>query len=440
MIEFAGQRFDSLYTVMNTESVVEFLGNVTLLQRLPSSSLKRIAEVVLFKRYDRGDYVVRENQNVDGVYFLLQGQAQVLRSAKDENCQELPLKRYDFFGHGIFGDVYSADVVALSELTCLLLMSDHRALLEIKSVSDSEKERCLVEDILYLEPLDLNVFRGFTPPNAPTYGKVYGGQLVGQALAAASKTVETMKIVHNFHSYFLLVGDINIPIIFEVNRLRDGNNFSTRSVDARQKGKTIFTLFASFQKKQQGFTHQESTMPHTPAPETLLPREDILERLVTDPLLPRDYRNKVATEIEVPFPIDIRFCEPNHSTKQTKSPPRLKYWFRAKGKLSDDDQALHRCVVAFASDLLFASISLNPHRREGMSVAALSLDHSMWFHRPLRADDWLLFVIVSPTATESRGCATGKMFNRKGELVVSLTQEAVLREAVTIKPSFGAKL
>ncbi|OAP00069.1 hypothetical protein AXX17_AT4G00650 [Arabidopsis thaliana] len=209
MIEFAGQRFDSLYTVMNTESVVEFLGNVTLLQRLPSSSLKRIAEVVLFKRYDRGDYVVRENQNVDGVYFLLQGQAQVLRSAKDENCQELPLKRYDFFGHGIFGDVYSADVVALSELTCLLLMSDHRALLEIKSVSDSEKERCLVEDILYLEPLDLNVFRGFTPPNAPTYGKVYGGQLVGQALAAASKTVETMKIVHNFHSYFLLVGDIN---------------------------------------------------------------------------------------------------------------------------------------------------------------------------------------------------------------------------------------
>ncbi|KAG7614645.1 putative palmitoyl-CoA hydrolase [Arabidopsis thaliana] len=440
MIEFAGQRFDSLYTVMNTESVVEFLGNVTLLQRLPSSSLKRIAEVVLFKRYDRGDYVVRENQNVDGVYFLLQGQAQVLRSAKDENCQELPLKRYDFFGHGIFGDVYSADVVALSELTCLLLMSDHRALLEIKSVSDSEKERCLVEDILYLEPLDLNVFRGFTPPNAPTYGKVYGGQLVGQALAAASKTVETMKIVHNFHSYFLLVGDINIPIIFEVNRLRDGNNFSTRSVDARQKGKTIFTLFASFQKKQQGFIHQESTMPHTPAPETLLPREEILERLVTDPLLPRDYRNKVATEIEVPFPIDIRFCEPNHSTKQTKSPPRLKYWFRAKGKLSDDDQALHRCVVAFASDLLFASISLNPHRREGMSVAALSLDHSMWFHRPLRADDWLLFVIVSPTATESRGFATGKMFNRKGELVVSLTQEAVLREAVTIKPSFGAKL
>ncbi|KAG7553451.1 Acyl-CoA thioesterase [Arabidopsis thaliana x Arabidopsis arenosa] len=425
---------------MNTESVVEFLGNVPLLQRLPSSSLKRIAEVVVFKRYERGDYVVRKNQDVDGVYFLLEGQAQVLRSAGEENSQQFLLKRFDFFGPGIFGDVYSADVVAVSELTCLLLMSDHRALLETKSVSDSDKERSLVEHILYLEPLDLNVFRGFTPPNAPTYGKVYGGQLVGQALAAASKTVENMKIVHNLHSYFLLVGEINIPIIFEVIRLRDGNNFATRRVDARQKGKTIFILFASFQRKQQGFIYQESIMPHTPAPEMLLPREEMLERRITDPLLPRDYRNKVATEINASFPIDIRFCEPNYSTEQTKSPPRLKYWFRAKGKLSDDDQALHRCVVAYASDLIFASISLNPHRREGMSVAALSLDHSMWFHRPLRADDWLLFVIVSPIASESRGFATGKMFNRKGELVVSLTQEAVLREAVTIKPSFGAKL
>ncbi|XP_020879543.1 uncharacterized protein LOC9311090 isoform X3 [Arabidopsis lyrata subsp. lyrata] len=380
MIEFSGQLF---YTViMNTESVVEFLGNVPLLQRLPSSSLKRIAEVVVFKRYERGDYVVRKNQDVDGVYFLLEGQAQVLRSAGEEDSQQFLLKRFDFFGPGIFGDVYSADVVAVSELTCLLFMSDHRALLETKSVSDSDNQPCLVEHILYLEPLDLNVFRGFTPPNAPTYGKVYGGQLVGQALAAASKTVENMKIVHNLHSYFLLVGEINIPIIFEVIRLRDGNNFATRRVDARQKGKTIFILFASFQRKQQGFIHQESIMPHTPAPEMLLPREEMLERRITDPLL-----------------------------------PRLKYWFRAKGKLSDADQALHRCVVAYASDLIFASISLNPHRREGMSVAALSLDHSMWFHRPLRADDWLLFVIVSPIASESRGFATGKMFNRKGEFV-----------------------
>ncbi|XP_010456277.1 PREDICTED: uncharacterized protein LOC104737727 isoform X3 [Camelina sativa] len=413
---------------MNTESVVEFLGNVSLLQRLPSSSLKRIAQVVVFKRYvtDRGDYVVRENQDVDGVYFLLEGQAQVLISAGEEFL----LKRFDFFGHGIFGDVYPADVVARSELTCLLLMSDHLALLETKYVWDSDKELespCLVEHILYLEPLDVRI----SPLDCPSFCSI--------------SVLECIPGVHSTQCSNLWKGlwravSWTVPIIFEVNRLRDGNNFSTRRVDARQKGKTIFTLFASFQRKQQGFIHQESTMPHTPAPETLLPREEILERLVTDPLLPRDYRDEVATEINVPFPIDIRFCEPKDSTKQTKSSPRLKYWFRAKGKLSDDDQALHRCVVAYASDLIFASISLNPHRREGMSVAALSLDHSMWFHRSIRADDWLLFVMVSPTVFDSRGFATGKMFNRKGELVASLTQEALVKEAVNIKPSFGAKL
>ncbi|KAL1199990.1 Acyl-CoA hydrolase 1 [Cardamine amara subsp. amara] len=427
---------------MNTESVVEFLRNVPLLQRLPSSSLKRILQVVVLKRYERGDYVVREDQAVDGVYFVLEGQAQVLGSAGEGSSPEFLLKRFDFFGYGIFGNVYSADVVAVSELTCLLLMSDHCALLETKSICDSDKEletHCLVEHILYMEPLDLNVFRGFTPPKAPTFGKVFGGQLVGQALAAASKTVEFVKMVHNLHSYFLLVGDLDIPIIYEVDRLRDGNNFATRKVNARQKGKTIFTLFASFQREQQCFSHQESTMPHVPAPETLLSRDEMLERRITDPLLPRNYRNKVATQNNAPWPIDIRFCEPNYSTEETKSPPRLKYWFRAKGKLSDDP-ALHRCVVAYASDLIFACISLNPHRRRGMSVAALSLDHSMWFHRPLRADEWLLFVMVSPTASQNRGFTSAEMFNRKGELVVSLTQEALLKEAVTIKASFGAKL
>ncbi|KAF8087169.1 hypothetical protein N665_0596s0020 [Sinapis alba] len=322
-----------------------------------------------------------------------------------------------------------------------MLMSHHCSLLERNTISDKDLETppCLVERILSLDPLDLNLFRGYTIPNAPTFGKVFGGQLVGQALAAATKTVDFTKIVHNLHSYFLLVGDITIPILYEVNHLRDGNNFATRRVDARQKGKTIFILFASFQREQQGFDHQESNMPHMSPPETLVTREEMLQRRITDPLLPRDYRNKVAIENITTWPIDIRFCEPNYSTEQTKSPPRLNYWFRARGKLSDD-QALHRCVVAFASDLIFACIGLNPHRRKGMSAAALSLDHSLWFHRPLRADDWLLFVMVNPTSFQSRGLTRGEMFNRKGELVVSLTQEALLKEALTIKPIFGAKL
>ncbi|CAN7138543.1 unnamed protein product [Brassica rapa subsp. narinosa] len=398
--------------------VVEFLGNVPLLQKLPSSSLKKIAQVVVLKRYARGEYVIREEQAWDGCYFIFSGEAQVSGPEEEENRSEFLLKQYDYFGHGISAHVHSADIIATSELTCLVLPRDHCRLLETNSIwqSDQEVDKCsLVERILHLDPLELNIFRGITLPDAPIFGKVFGGQFMGQALAAASKTVDFRKIVHSFHSYFLLVGDIDIPIIYQVHRIRDGNNFATRRVDAIQKGNIIFILMASFQKEQQGFDHQESTMPSAPDPDTLLSLEELRERRITDPQLPRSYRNKVATANFIPWPIEIRFCEPSNSTNQTKSPPRLRYWFRAKGKLSDD-QALHRCVVAFASDLIFASISLNPHRRKGLRSAALSLDHAMWFHRPLRADDWLLFVIVSPTAHMTRGFVTGEMFNRKGEL------------------------
>lgn len=129
----------------------------------------------------------------------------------------------------------------------------------------------------------------------------------------------------------------------------------------------------------------------------------------------RTYRNKVATANFVPWPIEIRFCEPSNATNQTKSPPSLRYWFRAKGKLSDD-QALHRCVAAFASDLIFLTVSLNPHRKKDFKTSSVSLDHSMWFHRPFRADDWILFVITSPAAYNARGFVSGELFNRKGEV------------------------
>ncbi|KAF2562036.1 hypothetical protein F2Q70_00016608, partial [Brassica cretica] len=383
-------------------TVVEFLEKVPLLHRLTSSSLKKIAQVIVSKRYERGDYVVgRDEEEMEGVYFVLEGQAQVLGPVGEENCSEFFLKPFDYFGRGIFGNVYAVDVVAVSQLTCLLLTCDHCHLLETKPICDSDNQRSLLERIL-----------GFTLPNAPALGKVFGGQFVAQGLAAASKTVEFMKLVHSLHAYFLLSGDTNskdfnlnmlllastllfssesslaVPIIYEVSRLRDGNNFATRRVDARQKGKTIFTLFASFQREQQGFDHLESNMPHMLPPETV--------KITFSPCFEAYnewyYRNKVATQYTAPLPIDIRFCEPNYSTEERKSPSRLKYWFKARGELSDD-QALHRCVVAFASDLMYAFISSDPHRKKGMSAVPVSLDHSMWFHRPLRADDWLLFVV-----------------------------------------------
>ncbi|KAF3675840.1 putative rRNA-processing protein FCF1 -like protein [Capsicum annuum] len=542
---------------------------------------------------DRGDYVIREGETGDGIYFIWDGEAEVcgFNQVDDENRLEFQLKQFDYFGHGLATTIQPAEVIALSKLTCLVLPHEHNNLLQPKSIWNADKERdtCpLVEHILHLEPievgrrlwgealdlfrlqwlmpgtvkealqswnhikgkknlkvwsvaplaimwvtwkeenrralegveLDFSKLKSITLPDAPKFGKVFGGQFLGQALAAASKTVDSLKIVHSVHAYFLLVGDFDIPIIYQVYRVRDGKSFATRRVDAIQKGNVVFTLIASFQKYEDGFDHQDAKMPNVPDPETLLSMEDLREMRKTDPRLPRSdfaavmlsyhnvmltvsfdrtYRNKVATANFVPWPIEIRFCEPNNATNQTKSPPSLKYWFRAKGKLSDD-QALHRCVAAYTSDLIFLTVSLNPHRKKDLSVTSVSLDHSnchwtsddfldsvdifcsimgislvlpekissllevccwkslrgievvmshsecvnrfqmvsvgplfanynllMWFHRPLRADDWILFVIHSPAAHNARGFVWGQMFNRKGELVVSLTQEGLLR-------------
>ncbi|WOL10110.1 hypothetical protein Cni_G18864 [Canna indica] len=405
---------------MDREAVVEFLGQVPLLQRLPGSSLRRIADVIQVRHYEPGEYVVREGQPVLGLYFIWEGQAEVSGSdiVEKGNRSELQLKQYDYFGYGTGGSIHQANVVALSKLTCLVLPDGHNNLLQPKSIWNAEgipEDFCLVEHILQMEPLDVDIFRGFSLPDAPQFGQVFGGQLIGQALAAASKTVDCLKLAHSLHAIFIVAGDVNLPIIYQVDRVRDGKSFATRRVVARQQGNAMFTLLASFQKEESGFVHQEAVMPHVPDPETLLSMEELRERRITDPRLPMHYRNTVARRNFFPWPIEIKFCETSDSTKQ--SHPSLKYWFKARGKLSNDP-ALHRCVVAYASDLLFSGVSLNPHRRRGVKASSLSLDHSIWFHRPVRADDWLLYVIESPSGSGGRGFVTGQMFNRKGEVII----------------------
>ncbi|CAL0315082.1 unnamed protein product [Lupinus luteus] len=412
---------------MEKEKVIEFLGCVPLLQRLPSASLRKVSELVVFKHYEQGESVVQEGEPGDGMYFIWEGQAEVVGSlsVNDENRREFQLKRYDYFGCGLSNTVHPAHVVAMCKLTCLVLPHEHLAMLQSEYIWTCSPP---VEDILHLEPMPhlQDIFQGITLPGSPHFGKVFGGQFIGQALVAASKSVDHLKVVHSFHAYFILAGDLNMPIIYKVYHLRDGKSFATRTVDAIQKGKVIFTLMASFQKEEPGFDHQEVAMPFVPTPDALLPMEELRERRLTDARFPIAYRNKVATTKFIPWPIEIRFCEAKISTNMTKSPPSFRYWFRAKGKLSDD-QALHRSVVAYASDLIFLQVSLNPHRRKGFRTRSVSLDHSMWFHRPIRADDWVLFWIFTPTSYNARGYVTGYMFNQKGELLVSLVQEGLAR-------------
>ena len=273
-------------------------------------------------------------------------------------------------------------------------------------------------DLLNLEQIELDIFRGRSPKHR--LQRVFGGQVAGQALVAAGRTVPADRPVHSMHAYFIRPGDPAVPLVYIVDRVRDGKSFTTRRVSAIQHGKTIFTLSASFHHDEPGPVHAIA-MPPVPQPESVLP---VAERLANLPGAPvrRLFENN---------PIDLRFIGP--LTYEAQLDPALRadrnlVWLRADGELPDDP-LLHVCLMAYASDMTLLDTVLLRH---GLSWAdghtsGASLDHAMWFHRPFRADRWLLYAQDSPVADGARGLARGEVFTAEGQLVVSVVQEGLIR-------------
>jgi acyl-CoA thioesterase-2 len=273
--------------------------------------------------------------------------------------------------------------------------------------------------ILDLEPLEVNLFRGRSP--SATWQRVFGGQVVGQALVAACRTVEG-RSPHSLHAYFLLPGDPKVPIIYDVDRIRDGKSFTTRRVVAIQHGHPIFSMSASFHVDEPGFDHQ-AKMPDVPKPEELPSETEIRERAL--PGMPEPMRRYFERE----RPIELRPVEFERYLGKKFEDGRFHVWIRATGPLPDDP-AIHQCVLAYASDMTLLDSALIPHGRTifEKEIMAASLDHALWFHRPFRADDWLLYAQDSPSAQGARGFSRGLIFSRDGTLIASVAQEGLIRE------------
>jgi acyl-CoA thioesterase-2 len=284
-------------------------------------------------------------------------------------------------------------------------------------MGDQESVDALV-DLLDLEQIEVDIFRGVSPKSR--LQRVFGGQVAGQALVAAGRTVPSDRHVHSMHSYFIRPGDPSVPIVYEVDRVRDGRSFTTRRTVAIQHGKAIFTLSASFQLDQPGIEHQ-AEMPDVPPPDDLPTLGELLRE--APPEIAEFYAER-------PRPIDMRYVDPP-SWRQRELGPRdgpHRLWMRADGRLPDDP-LLHVCVLTFASDFTLLDSVLVRHGLAAVAdhVAMASLDHAMWFQRPFRADEWMLYAMHSPTAAGSRGLATGRFFSRDGRHLVSVVQEGMIR-------------
>ncbi|MCB1414854.1 MAG: acyl-CoA thioesterase II [Phyllobacteriaceae bacterium] len=272
---------------------------------------------------------------------------------------------------------------------------------------------------LDLEPIEVNLFRGISPKVG--WQRVFGGQVIGQALVAAQRTVEAQRKVHSLHGYFMRPGDPENPIIYEVDRIRDGGSFTTRRVVAIQHGHAIFSMSASFQIEESGLEHAID-MPDVPRPEQLASEKELAEQFIDH--APENVRKYWQRE----RPIELRPTDLTHYISRKKLPPRQHVWFRATGPLPDNP-AIQAAVLAYASDMTLLDTSLYAHGRAVFDPAlqVASLDHAMWFHRPINMEKWHLYTQDSPNSSGARGFTRGSIYSEDGELVASAAQEGLIR-------------
>jgi acyl-CoA thioesterase-2 len=277
--------------------------------------------------------------------------------------------------------------------------------------------------LLALEKIEENLFRGQSQDLG--WGTVFGGQVLGQALSAAVQTVPNDRAIHSLHAYFLRPGDVHRPIVYDVDRIRDGSSFTTRRIVAIQNGKAIFNMSASFQKHEPGFEHQDQ-MPEVPPPEELKTEQQMIA--ASPRRMPEHFRQRATAE----RPFEMRWVNPPDDIfVPPKMAPQRAVWMKTVDRLPDDP-TLHPYLLAYASDHGLIGTALLPHAvtwlMPGMQIA--SLDHVMWFHQPFRVDEWLLHVMDSPAAHGARGLVRGRVFTRDGRLVASTAQEGLIRQRV----------
>ncbi|MGY9041606.1 MAG: acyl-CoA thioesterase II [Alphaproteobacteria bacterium] len=277
-------------------------------------------------------------------------------------------------------------------------------------------------NLLDIERIEENLFRGESPSDR--WQRVFGGQVIGQALVAASRTVEN-RVCHSLHAYFLRAGDPKVPILYEVDRSRDGRSFTSRRVVAVQNGKKIFNMSASFQIEEDGLNHQD-LMPDVDNFDDLPSEYDLRKKIINS--VPDEYKDSFNKE----WPVEVRPIDPVDLMNPEPKVPKNLIWFRAKSSLPDN-VSLHQCVLAYMSDMSLLDTCTNPHGINFMSknLRSASLDHAMWFHRPFKADEWLLYSQDSPSASGARGFNRGSIFDTSGNLIASVAQEGLIR---VIKP------